>query len=479
MGATCCSGILTQYAPGTPLFKATVTPDPPNLARVRAGLQFSNPSVETDFLRHDDDEGRSAVRVTAIASTAGWLAIGPMMLGLYPSHLWVWALTVFGLVVPVNALQLWLTRPAGKPMGQWGGMWVLILSGWSLAINQLFLADEPWFFVCGAIISTLVGLGGLRLRWTVGVVAIVLHSLPFQAVLIYLAAAGTLTARIGGVQSFMVWLSLGLALLTTVLDERRRRASYTQLRTIATQRAEIDHQKARVDALLVNVMPASIADRLKADQTMISDRHHSVTVVFADIVGFTMLSEKLPPEQLVEMLNRVFTAFDALALKHGVEKIKTIGDAYMAVAGVPEPRDDHMQAAADFALDIVATIDEMALFSDPPIRIRIGLHTGEVVAGVIGTSRFAYDLWGDTVNTAARLESHGIPGEIQISSELAAHLKQAYDLADRGQIYLKGKGEVQTWLLKGRTKEDASANPGAGGAMNVESAPMAEAAAEE
>lgn len=211
--------------------------------------------------------------------------------------------------------------------------------------------------------------------------------------------------------------------------------------------SELSAEKATSERLLLNVLPAPIADRLKTGENLIVDRFESVTVMFADIAGFTALSSRTSPEALVTMLNELFSMFDTLAEKHGLEKIKTIGDSYMAVAGVPRPIADHATAMAHMALEMQAGIEAYARRTGSELTIRIGLHTGPVVAGVIGTKKFIYDLWGDTVNTASRMESHGVPGRVQVSEATYKLLVAQFELEARGAIDIKGKGEMNTYLL--------------------------------
>lgn len=210
---------------------------------------------------------------------------------------------------------------------------------------------------------------------------------------------------------------------------------------------QVEQEKS--ERLLLNILPQPIAERLKQEPGIIAERFEEVTVLFADIVDFTPLSASVAPETLVTMLNDVFSLFDRLADKHGLEKIKTIGDAYMAVAGLPMPRPDHATAAVAMALDIQRELSGLALTPNGrPLRVRIGLHTGPVVAGVIGQKKFSYDLWGDTVNTASRMESHGIAGCIQVTETTYRHLRLNYVFEKRGAIQVKGKGEVVTYLLQ-------------------------------
>ena len=208
---------------------------------------------------------------------------------------------------------------------------------------------------------------------------------------------------------------------------------------------EAEHEKS--ETLLHNILPPSVAERLKENPEVIADGHSPVTILFADMVGFTNLASRLSPEALVSLLNKVFSRFDALAVEMGVEKIKTIGDAYMVVAGLPQPRDDHAQAIARLALAMAAATDEVSRESGESLQIRIGIHSGAVVAGVIGQEKFAYDIWGDAVNVAARMESHGAPGKIQVSADTAALLGDDFDLEPRGEIEVKGKGTMQAFFL--------------------------------
>lgn len=209
-------------------------------------------------------------------------------------------------------------------------------------------------------------------------------------------------------------------------------------------------EKEKSEQLLLNILPGAIADRLKEDRGYIADSFPEVTVLFADIVGFTDLSTRLSPTELVEMLNVIFSEFDRLAEKHGLEKIKTIGDAYMVVGGLPRPRTDHAEAIAEMALDMQVEIAQFNASINRSFSIRIGINSGPVVAGVIGIKKFIYDLWGDTVNTASRMESHGIPGCIQVTAATYEILQRKYLFEERGPIPIKGKGEMVTYFLTGR-----------------------------
>ena len=210
---------------------------------------------------------------------------------------------------------------------------------------------------------------------------------------------------------------------------------------------QIEAERERSDQLLLNILPVPIADRLKAGEGTIADGFDEVTVLFSDLVGFTKMSAGISAETLVGRLNSVFRSFDALATDLGVEKIKTIGDAYMVVGGLPLPQSDHAERIAGMGLGMLAAIDEYNSDADEPLGIRIGINTGPVVAGVIGSTKFAYDLWGDAVNTASRMESTGIPGRIQVSESSKILLESSYDLEHRGPVEVKGKGQMDTYFL--------------------------------
>jgi class 3 adenylate cyclase len=248
-----------------------------------------------------------------------------------------------------------------------------------------------------------------------------------------------------------------LPLLDGILRDMAMFAAVLSLGEVVRSRRELDQahrllaaEQQRSEQLLLNVLPVPIAARLKTGENVIADQFSDVTVLFADLVDFTRGSERASPDAVVEVLNELFTAFDELAQRHGLEKIKTVGDAYMVAGGLPEPRPDHAEAVADLAL---AMRDEAAHHLDAsgrPLQLRIGIDTGPVVAGVIGRQKFSYDLWGDTVNTASRMESHGIAGHIQVTDRTYRRLRGRYRLEARGLTQVKSKGSMTTYFLVGR-----------------------------
>jgi guanylate cyclase len=219
---------------------------------------------------------------------------------------------------------------------------------------------------------------------------------------------------------------------------------FIHLRTQAMRLLAAEQQKS--ETLLLNILPRKIAIRLKAGESPIADRVFGASVLFADMVGFTPLSAAMAPERLVALLSDVFSVFDEISAKYGLEKIKIIGDCYMIAAGVPEPRDDHARVLAQLALDLRDAIS-VRTFGGQTLEFRIGIHSGPVVAGVIGKSKIAYDLYGDTVNLASRMESHGTPNAIQVTEQTYREIRDHFLLESRGEVAVKGKGNLRTWYL--------------------------------
>ena len=219
----------------------------------------------------------------------------------------------------------------------------------------------------------------------------------------------------------------------------RERAYVEQLR--------IEREKS--ERLLLNILPRAIAELLKEKERTIAENYEAATVLFADLEGFTAFSAAVSAVKLIYLLNEIFSTFDQLAERHGLEKIKTIGDCYMVVGGVPTPRPDHAEAVIDMAQDMLEAMEQFSARHGSPLNIRIGASSGPVVAGIIGIKKFIYDLWGDTVNTASRMESHGVAGRIHVTEATRALLQDKYDFEVRGPISVKGKGEMTTYFLAG------------------------------
>jgi adenylate cyclase len=223
------------------------------------------------------------------------------------------------------------------------------------------------------------------------------------------------------------------------------------MREVSRAESAMEFEYLRSEALLANILPASIAARLKdPGHGVIADRFDDASILFADIAGFTERASQIPPAELVRFLDRLYTTFDRLVDKHGLEKIKTTGDSYMVVSGVPQPRDDHAEALANLALDMAKAVRDLRDPNGQPVPLRMGMAAGPVVAGVVGARRFFYDVWGDAVNVASRMETTDLEGHIQVPQDLYERLRDRFVLEERGDIDVKGKGVMHTWYLVSR-----------------------------
>jgi class 3 adenylate cyclase len=365
-----------------------------------------------------------------------------------------WAMR-FGVFVPVSALALWVINSShllrfSQPM----------LVAYGLAANFVVLyigaiAGSSGYFLYTSFAIPFVTLGPFVARLSVASqLAYTLLTLLIYAALDHSAAHSPLQVSLS-ISSTLLSLG-GIGALIAYRLERQARESFLQRRVIDDQVHALAAEKARAEELLLNVLPASIAERLKRGQRPIADGFGQVSVLFADIVGFTKMSERITPVELVDRLNRIFSSFDDLADKLKLEKIKTIGDAYMVAGGLHSHEYDHAQMIAEMSLGMQRRASEIIREFGDALSIRIGIHTGPVVAGVIGKRKFIYDVWGDTVNTASRMESHGEPGAIHVTEETRRLLKDMYVLTSRGEIEVKGKGMMRTWFLVGPLPSEGS-----------------------
>jgi adenylate cyclase len=369
------------------------------------------------------------------------------------------------LILPVAALWGALYLAFGSPVGVVPLVYFGILLGAIAVFSRT--RDFPWLLRVGqadillAPTLSMIPLGGFLDSGGVGLWGILapLGALVFSdvrsavrwyvAFLVVFLGSGFAGEIIGPIWTPLpVWftstmLALNIAVGGTIM--------FLLLAVFASQRREalaaLRQEQAKAENLLLNILPRSIADRLKAETQPIADQIGSASILFADVVDFTPWSERLPPAEVVGYLDHLFSHFDELAERYGLEKIKTIGDCYMVAAGVPTPRPDHARALALMAFDMVEAMRSDEVFGQLGLELRVGINSGPVVAGVIGRKRFLYDLWGDAVNTASRMESHGAPGRIQITRATYELLADEFECEPRGTIAVKGKGEVEVWYL--------------------------------
>lgn len=327
---------------------------------------------------------------------------------------------------------------------EWLVAWILAMQG-AFVVAELIEAHlrggliPSGLAALWGILGVLIALIALNLRWAV------FWFVVLVAQIIYTAA---LTDRFEPVYPNVdptADVAVTLILISAV--------TFAVLAYFVRQR---DHFQEQSDRLLRNVLPDEIATRLKRSDGAIADRFDAVTVLFADVVGFTPLSAVKTPDELVKMLGELFHDLDGIVGELDLEKIKTVGDEYMVAAGVPSPRPDHAHAVAEFALRVRELVSATQ-YGGHQLQFRMGIHSGPVVAGVIGQRKFSYDLWGDTVNTASRLESHGTPGMIQISEATRLLIEDSFECEARGEIELKGRGNLPTWYLVGRGSHEPGA----------------------
>lgn len=379
-------------------------------------------------------------RSTLLLFIAVSSSFAPLDVWLFPEDLTRLLLLRLGLVnaVLVAALALtfvpWLARRTA--------LLTFAVTIFYVVFYALFtdIADAPPLYISG-VVMLFFGIYAIApLRYAVAVCL----GWSGAAIFIGLAAGlGLLSVPHLAILAGEIVAVNAIGMFTLYRLERLRRLEFRNLNEIAAERS-------RYHDLLVRILPATIAERMRTGEQHIADHFDEVSVLFTDIVGFTRISVALKPDEVVNLLERVFAAFDVLVEKHGLEKIKTVGDAFLVAAGLPEPRTDHAEAIADFALDLQRAAPEISLPDGGSLEIRIGFHSGPLIAGVIGESRFLYDMWGDTVNVASRMESLGESGKIQVSDETRNLLQQNFVLEPRGTLSVKGRGDMQTWWLTGR-----------------------------
>jgi adenylate cyclase len=374
------------------------------------------------------------------------------------------------LILPISLLWGTLYLAFGSPVGYVPFVYFSVLLG-AIAVfartrNFTWLLRVALLDILLAPTLSMIPLGGFLPAGGVGLWGILapMGALVFgevrTAIRWYIAyvvvflASGTIGAAVGSVSLLPAWFTSTMLALNVAVGGTM---VFTLLALFAKQRqdalAALREAQEQAENLLLNILPSSIAERLKAHPETIANQFTAASILFADVVDFTPLAEHQPPAEVVGMLDHLFTYFDTLVEKYRLEKIKTIGDCYMVAAGVPSPRTDHARALAMMALDMLDAMRANGAVGYLGLELRVGINSGPVVAGVIGRKRFLYDLWGDAVNTASRMESHGTPGRIQIARATYELLKDDFECEPRGIVAVKGKGDMETWYLTGLRPE--------------------------
>jgi class 3 adenylate cyclase len=424
----------------------------PDLSRNPLSLHFRVPALEREF-RNEQTRliTRTLIETSAVAFVLAVLATLGTVFGLREKPDGPMGLLLIGSVAATGLFWFvaWKSRRRPTP---------LLNTIFALSIAFSVAVASPAIVAVVYPEGVLVGYGysGLVL---LSICIFFLLRLPLLEALALNAATivtyGELLKQVAWLPPLHVVFHLACAAMGMIASaaggwylEKLARDNFAQRALLAWREREITFERERSETLLRNILPEPIAERLKTGESPIADGPMEVTVVFADIVGFTPLATLLPAHETVALLDELFTGFDGLAARLGVEKIKTIGDAYMVVAGLPILRADHTDLAARLALDMREYVRAFQTVRGHRLEVRIGLDTGPVVAGVIGRQKFAYDLWGDAVNTASRMESHGAPDRIHVTEKVAARLAGRFQFAPRGEIEVKGKGSMQTYWLE-------------------------------
>lgn len=429
----------------------------------KVSLFFKNRRLEKQFRLSYDLDIRIPLRYGILISIGSWLCSLIFVYVIIPEKFAMLSLLTVGTIILFFAFVVYATFN-----DRFKGYFHLLgaLSNAAAGFYAIYFCHQ---FPNGEIITlpTLIfiiffGSYMVRLRWIAGVSAAILFILGFH---FYIAQYSVLPGSQTLMLAFVGWLTLLFAFVASRISEINSRIRFIQRKMIRDQSTIIRKEKEASDKLLQNILPPYIANRLKDGEEIIADVHEDASVLFADLSGFTDFSNKLTPKQVVSILNHIFSHFDILTEKYRLEKIKTIGDGYMVAGGLSEHSKDHLHRLASLSLEMVEFIKTDEQIRNWGIDLRIGINCGNVVAGVIGIKKFTFDLWGNTVNMASRMESHGVKGKIHVSSQVKEKLDQHFDFEKREIINIKGKGDTQTYFLEGakvvehiKTPEEMHAN---------------------
>ncbi|HEX5809222.1 MAG TPA: adenylate/guanylate cyclase domain-containing protein [Anaerolineales bacterium] len=411
------------------------------------------PEIEAQFREDYQTNTISTTRLALVLGLFLYSVFGILDIYAVPiSKETVWFIR-FGIVAPVIVFALAASYvDVFEKYIQAIMCFVVAISGLGIVVMISITREVEFgnrFYFTGLILISMWGYGLSRLRFGYAVLAnaIIIIGYEFATIQVKQLLASETGIVIFTMHNFFFLGANIVGMFTSYALERYTRKDFLQKLTIQSQRDQ-------ADSLLYNVLPESIAERLKQSHDTIAEEYESASVLFADIVNFTPISARFGPLEVVEMLNELFSSFDDVVDKYGVEKIQVAGDGYMVAAGVPTPRPDHATVIAQLALDMLDCVRSgNFLGGKHPIEIRIGLNTGPLIAGVIGRKKYFYALWGDMVNTASRMESHGESGKIQITRAMYELIKEDFECEYIGEITLKGKGKTEAWHLLARKDE--------------------------
>ncbi len=404
-------------------------------------LAFQDRDLERGFQVAMGRDGLVGYRLSCVVGMLLWFIAMLVVPVRHPSDSLVpVAVGLLGILVNLGGLvaSRWtdtLDRQsaAATPVAIANGMGALVLAA-AVGVTEAYAAS--------ALVLIAVFFFVARVRFVFAAVRILALLAGFAIVAVVEAEPRTLL-----LDAFILIAAMSGVLIGLYRMEMTARRLFRSDRALGAQSEALARENRQVQSLLLNILPAPVAGRLRGGEATIADDVPDATVLFADLVGFTPLAHGLKPSDLVRHLDELFSRFDAVADVAGVEKIKTIGDAYMAAGGVPEPLPGHPARVVALGSEMIEIVERYAVESGLPLALRVGVHTGPLVAGVIGTHKFQYDLWGDTVNVASRLEATGVPGAVQVSRATRDRLDDAFSATRRGMVRLKGVGPLETWLV--------------------------------
>lgn len=416
-------------------------------------LAFLDAELEAAFKAKNDQSQIPFYRLAILAGLAGIMVLTLWSHFIIPQHILEVSLMTTFLILPYFAGVFLVTYRSPMPkilpslmvIGNFMGAMVVTYMAVYYFEDYQFLAVATLFFMVFAHFFS-------KLRFKLALGLTIVDVLVAQGWMLW---EGGYAAEDLMSTTFGFWFGLITVNFSAYYHERVIRKSFIQRILIKQQQAEIAEEREKSETLLLNILPEKIAFRLKNNTEIIADRFESVSVLFADIVNFTQISASMKPNEVVEFLNYLFIKFDQLTEKYGLEKIKTIGDAYMVAAGIPEVNENHAKTLFLFAQDMLNILEEYNEAFDRDLQIRIGISSGPVVAGVIGKKKFIYDLWGDTVNMASRMEAYGQQGRIQVSSTTYKILNKEFEFEKIADVEIKGKGVMDVYLWTGKKVETA------------------------